>query len=83
MNTIEFEAKIEDGIIVIPKNLQNQITQYVKVIVSSQSTQPKTAQQPTALEKLQASGLVGCGQGDSHLSENYKTELQNILDEKM
>lgn len=45
MNTIEFEAKIEDGMIVIPKNLQNQITQYVKVIVSSQSTQSNTAQQ--------------------------------------
>ena len=42
----------------------------------------KQKEKPSPFDVFEDLGLIGCFEGDSDLSENYKSEIQGYLDKK-
>ncbi len=57
-------------------------TQSSNLPITEDLTQSHLNKQPSNLEILQESGLIGCISAESDLSTNYKSVLQKGLDDK-
>jgi hypothetical protein len=82
--------QVEEDIKKLPEEAQLLLIDFIEILkkrYSSPEKQPTPtdqnfSDQPTTLELLQESGLIGCISGESDLSANYKSVLKEGLDSK-
>lgn len=82
--------QVQEDIKKLPEDAQLLLRDFIELLKKRYSSPEKQqtptdsnlSDQPTTLEILQESGLIGCISGESDLSANYKSVLKEGLDSK-